>query len=77
MRPLRFVALGDSLTEGVGDPVGEGWRGWAALLVDGLSDGPDMSVEFTNLAVSGPRRATSWNGRPRRRWPWVRTWCPS
>lgn len=53
MRPLRFVALGDSLTEGVGDPVGEAWRGWAALLVDGLSDGPDTSVEFTNLAVSG------------------------
>ncbi|BBC38084.1 Lipase [Streptomyces graminofaciens] len=49
MRPLRFVALGDSLTEGVGDPVGENWRGWAALLADGL--GPD--VEFTNLAVSG------------------------
>ncbi|MCX4593471.1 SGNH/GDSL hydrolase family protein [Streptomyces sp. NBC_01549] len=53
MRPLRFVALGDSLTEGVGDPVGEAWRGWAALLVAGLSDGPDRSVEFTNLAVSG------------------------
>ncbi|MFE5086314.1 SGNH/GDSL hydrolase family protein [Streptomyces mirabilis] len=53
MRPLRFVALGDSLTEGVGDPVGEAWRGWAALLVDGLSDGPDTCVEFTNLAVSG------------------------
>jgi lysophospholipase L1-like esterase len=53
MRPLRFVALGDSLTEGVGDPVGEAWRGWAALLVAGLSDGPDTSVEFTNLAVSG------------------------
>ncbi|KUN20854.1 lipase [Streptomyces antibioticus] len=49
MRPLRFVALGDSLTEGVGDPVGDGWRGWAALLADGL--GP--AVEFTNLAVSG------------------------
>ncbi|MFD4548356.1 SGNH/GDSL hydrolase family protein [Streptomyces sp. NPDC058466] len=49
MRPLRFVALGDSLTEGVGDPVGEGWRGWAALLTDGLGE----SVEFTNLAVSG------------------------
>ncbi|MEU8981578.1 SGNH/GDSL hydrolase family protein [Streptomyces sp. NPDC048309] len=49
MRPLRFVALGDSLTEGVGDPVGEGWRGWAALLADGLGE----SVEFTNLAVSG------------------------
>lgn len=57
MRPLRFVALGDSLTEGVGDPVGEAWRGWAALLAHGLSDGPcdgpDASVEFTNLAVSG------------------------
>lgn len=69
MRPLRFVALGDSLTEGVGDPVGEAWRGWAALLADGLSDGVfrglskglsdgpsdglDGFVEFTNLAVSG------------------------
>ncbi|MES5822127.1 SGNH/GDSL hydrolase family protein [Streptomyces sp. RG80] len=49
MTPVRFVALGDSLTEGVGDPVGQGWRGWAALLSDGLGD----SVEFTNLAVSG------------------------
>jgi lysophospholipase L1-like esterase len=50
MRPLRFVALGDSLTEGVGDPVGEGWRGWAALLAGGIAEG---EVEFTNLAVSG------------------------
>ncbi|WP_405739420.1 SGNH/GDSL hydrolase family protein [Streptomyces sp. NBC_00028] len=49
MSALRFVALGDSLTEGVGDPVGDGWRGWAALLVGGLG----RSVEFTNLAVSG------------------------
>lgn len=37
MRRVRFVALGDSLTEGVGDPVGEGWRGWAALLAHGLA----------------------------------------
>ncbi|MCX5244523.1 SGNH/GDSL hydrolase family protein [Streptomyces sp. NBC_00201] len=50
MRSVRFVALGDSLTEGVGDPVGEGWRGWAALLAGGLAA---ESVEFTNLAVSG------------------------
>ncbi|MFF7794916.1 GDSL-type esterase/lipase family protein [Streptomyces sp. NPDC007991] len=49
--PVRFVALGDSLTEGVGDPVGDGaWRGWAALLADGLAEEP---VGFTNLAVSG------------------------
>ncbi|MHC3471775.1 SGNH/GDSL hydrolase family protein [Streptomyces sp. 7R007] len=50
MRPVRFVALGDSLTEGVGDPVGDGWRGWAALLAGGLAE---QAVEFTNLAVSG------------------------
>ncbi|WOT38220.1 SGNH/GDSL hydrolase family protein [Streptomyces coeruleorubidus] len=63
MRPVRFggssrldgapdfVALGDSLTEGVGDPVGDGaWRGWAALLAAGLGEGP---ARFTNLAVSG------------------------
>ncbi|MEU5096632.1 SGNH/GDSL hydrolase family protein [Streptomyces sp. NPDC020996] len=50
MAPLRFVALGDSLTEGVGDPVGGGWRGWAALLADGLAED---GVAFTNLAVSG------------------------
>jgi lysophospholipase L1-like esterase len=50
MRPVRFVALGDSLTEGVGDPVGDGWRGWAALLAGGLTE---EAVEFTNLAVSG------------------------
>ncbi|MFI6408931.1 SGNH/GDSL hydrolase family protein [Streptomyces sp. NPDC050548] len=53
MRTVRFVALGDSLTEGVGDPVGEAWRGWAALLADGLAGQPEDTVEFTNLAVSG------------------------
>ncbi|GED88195.1 SGNH/GDSL hydrolase family protein [Streptomyces sp. 6-11-2] len=52
MRPLRFVALGDSLTEGVGDPTGDGRRGWAALLAGGLAEKPS-AVEFTNLAVSG------------------------
>lgn len=54
----RFVALGDSLTEGVGDPVGDGvWRGWAALLAAGLAEGPvgpaEALARFTNLAVSG------------------------
>lgn len=53
MRTVRFVALGDSLTEGVGDPVGDGWRGWAALLADGLAGQPQDAVEFTKLAVSG------------------------
>ncbi|MEV5175798.1 SGNH/GDSL hydrolase family protein [Streptomyces flaveolus] len=50
--PVRFVALGDSLTEGVGDPVGTGWRGWAALLAASLAQDGER-VQFTNLAVSG------------------------
>ncbi|MGW7273806.1 SGNH/GDSL hydrolase family protein [Streptomyces sp. NPDC054864] len=52
MKPLSFVALGDSLTEGVGDPVEQEWRGWAALLAAGLA-APDVGVGFHNLAVSG------------------------
>lgn len=47
-RPLRFAALGDSLTEGVGDPVAGGRRGWAALLAAG-----QRGWEFRNFAASG------------------------
>ncbi|MER6683137.1 SGNH/GDSL hydrolase family protein [Streptomyces olivaceoviridis] len=49
---VRFAALGDSLTEGVGDPAGGGWRGWAALLAASLAEDSER-VRFTNLAVSG------------------------
>jgi len=49
---LTFVALGDSTTAGFGDPMPDGsWRGWAALLADGLA--PPGQVAFHNLAVSG------------------------
>lgn len=49
----RFAALGDSITLGIGDPVpapggGRSWRGWAALLSDGLIE-PDLHI----LAASG------------------------
>jgi lysophospholipase L1-like esterase len=49
----RYVALGDSLSEGLGDPLPGGrTRGWAALLAERLrSDEPDL--EFLNLAVRG------------------------
>ncbi|GAA4840864.1 SGNH/GDSL hydrolase family protein [Kitasatospora terrestris] len=50
MTAVRFAALGDSLTEGIGDPVPSGWRGWATMLAPALSPGP---VEFRNLATSG------------------------
>ena len=45
-----FVALGDSITVGMGDPApeGGGWRGWAALLAAGLQQ-PVMH----NLATLG------------------------
>ncbi|WP_338694280.1 SGNH/GDSL hydrolase family protein [Streptomyces sp. Q6] len=56
MKAVRFAALGDSLAEGVGDPVagrdGGGWRGWAALLAEGLAPA-EVPVEFRNFAVSG------------------------
>jgi lysophospholipase L1-like esterase len=45
----RFVALGDSITVGMGDPAPDGgWRGWAALLAATLCQ-PDMH----NLATLG------------------------
>ncbi|WP_443334083.1 GDSL-type esterase/lipase family protein [Streptomyces sp. CB02261] len=49
---VRFVVLGDSLSEGVGDRVDGVWRGWAPLLADGLP-GDGQETAFLNLAVSG------------------------
>jgi len=44
----NFVALGDSITVGMGDPLPDGtWRGWAALLA------PALGLRLHNLAVSG------------------------
>ncbi len=52
---VRFAVLGDSLSEGVGDPrPGGGWRGWGALLADSIGDGPG-AVEVINTAASGAR----------------------
>lgn len=55
-RYLRFAALGDSTTCGIGDPVPGGWRGWAQLLADALATG--YGVSFCNTAVSGATAAT-------------------
>ena len=51
----RFVALGDSLTEGVGDPHPawpNGLRGWADL-VAALLAAHDPSSDYANLALRG------------------------
>ena len=52
----RYVALGDSFTEGVGDPDPtrpNGWRGWADRVAEGLAahSGPDLG--YANLAIRG------------------------
>ncbi|WP_058234649.1 SGNH/GDSL hydrolase family protein [Devriesea agamarum] len=51
----RFVALGDSFTEGIGDPMPDapgGHRGWADRVAEELShDTPDFA--YANLAIRG------------------------
>lgn len=65
-RYLRYAALGDSTTVGIGDPIPgpDGrqlnrqrglWRGWAKLLADSLASSYDVS--FCNLAISGATAA--------------------
>ncbi|MBB3082693.1 SGNH/GDSL hydrolase family protein [Geodermatophilus sabuli] len=52
----RYVALGDSFTEGLSDPdpqrPGE-YRGWADRLAEHLAAAADGEVEYANLAVRG------------------------
>lgn len=51
----RYVAVGDSFTEGIGDPEPSapgGNRGWADRVAEVLSDGTD-NFAYANLAVRG------------------------
>lgn len=53
--PIRFLALGDSFTEGVGDPDSSrpnGVRGWADRTAEVLCD-HDASARYANLAIRG------------------------
>lgn len=57
----RYVALGDSITEGFRDPiagVGEPWLGWAdrlAMILDGNARLRNEEFTFANLALRGQR----------------------
>jgi lysophospholipase L1-like esterase len=52
MTPVRFAALGDSVTVGLGDPLPQGgWRGWAPLLADAMA--PAGGRELGNFARCG------------------------
>ncbi|MFL6061836.1 MAG: SGNH/GDSL hydrolase family protein [Marmoricola sp.] len=53
---LRFVALGDSQTEGCNDDDGTGgWRGWADRFAERLAETTSPDLTYANLAVGGCR----------------------
>ncbi|HKY58970.1 MAG TPA: SGNH/GDSL hydrolase family protein [Aeromicrobium sp.] len=52
----RYVALGDSFTEGVGDPDPmrpNGWRGWADRVAEALAASAGPQFGYANLAIRG------------------------
>lgn len=50
----RYVAIGDSLTEGIGDPGPNGvHRGWADRLAHHLADVQATPLQYANLAIRG------------------------
>jgi lysophospholipase L1-like esterase len=52
----RFVAIGDSSTEGLEDPDGHGgYRGWADRLAQHIADAQEEPLEYANLAIRGLR----------------------
>lgn len=54
MASVRFVAIGDSFTEGVGDELPDGVvRGWADLTAAGWADSLGEPIEYANLAIRG------------------------
>lgn len=51
---MRYVAIGDSFTEGVGDEQPDGSvRGWADLVAAGLAAATGEPVQYANLAIRG------------------------
>jgi lysophospholipase L1-like esterase len=50
----RYVAIGDSFTEGLGDTLPDGTeRGWADLVAAGLAAASTEPVRYANLAIRG------------------------
>ncbi len=51
---VRYVAIGDSFTEGVGDELPDGRvRGWADLVAQGWAEASGEPVDYANLAIRG------------------------
>ncbi|MEN2741009.1 SGNH/GDSL hydrolase family protein [Microbacterium sp. X-17] len=54
MGEVRYVAIGDSFTEGVGDELPNGTvRGWADLAAQGWANARGDSIQYANLAIRG------------------------
>ncbi|WP_424935731.1 MULTISPECIES: SGNH/GDSL hydrolase family protein [Bacteria] len=54
MTSVRYVAIGDSFSEGVGDELPDGRvRGWADLVAQGWADALGQPVSYANLAIRG------------------------
>src|SRR4029450_11559625 len=52
----RYVAIGDSSTEGLEAPDGQGgYRGWADRLAQHIADAQDEPLEYANIAIRGMR----------------------
>ena len=52
----RYVAIGDSTTEGLEDPYPDGgYRGWADRLAEHIAEAQDEPLEYANLAIRGLR----------------------
>jgi lysophospholipase L1-like esterase len=51
---VRYVAIGDSFTEGVGDEDADGApRGWADLVAQGWANASAQPVQYANFAIRG------------------------
>jgi lysophospholipase L1-like esterase len=51
---VRYVAIGDSFTEGMGDELPDGRpRGWADLVAAGMAEATGETVQYANLAIRG------------------------
>lgn len=54
MHAVRFVAIGDSFTEGVGDERPDGTvRGWADLVAQAWATSRAETISYANLAIRG------------------------
>lgn len=54
MTGVKFVAIGDSFTEGVGDELPDGRaRGWADIAAQGWADAVGHPIQYANLAIRG------------------------